>query len=140
MCLQFPLRDQCASRNDRVLRAGRVLNDNDVVAALGEHSIVLLPKVGLGDLTDGGQHAQAVEEAAVEVAATQGAQLVALGEVGRDVRGDEVGGEKACVCHCALGLVVEFFDGGEVEEREAGGEEGHEEASRRVSFRSERGL
>jgi hypothetical protein len=86
--VQLPLRDQCTGSDHRVLSAGRILDDDDVVAALGEHGVELLLEVGLGNLTDGGQDTQAVEEAAGIVCPAQGAQLVALGEVGRDIGGD----------------------------------------------------
>jgi len=77
--------------------AGIVLDDDDVVALLLDHALVLGLKLVLGDVADRGQDAQAVEETGIVVGAAQGPQLVTLGQRSRDVGGDEVRGEEALV-------------------------------------------
>lgn len=85
--VQLPLRNQCTGSHDGVLSAGCILDDDDVVAALGKHGVELFLEISLGDVANGSENAEAVEEPAVEVGPAQGAQLIALGEVGRDIGG-----------------------------------------------------
>jgi hypothetical protein len=94
---QLALRDESAGGDDGLLCARRILNDNDVVAARGAHGLKLLGELLLGELADRGQHTQAVEEAGVVVGRAQGAQAVALGQLGDDLWRHEVIGEEADV-------------------------------------------
>jgi hypothetical protein len=71
--LQLALGDQSSGSYNRSLCARSVLDDDDVVAASSGHVIILLNEVVLGDIADGGQDAQAVEETAVEVGLAQSA-------------------------------------------------------------------
>lgn len=71
---------QGASSHDRVLLAVGVFNDNNVVILASHHVVVLLLEFLLADVADRGQHPEAIEEARVEVGATKGSQLVALGQ------------------------------------------------------------
>lgn len=91
--VQFPLGDQGARAHDA---AGAVLDDQDVVAAVlaGEPGEAL-GKLGLADVADGREDAQAVEEAAVVVGRAQGADAVALGQGGGHGGADEVVAEQA---------------------------------------------
>lgn len=118
--LQFMLDNQRAGSHDRVLLSGSVLDANDVVAVLSQHVVKLLLELVLADITDRGQHAEAVEEARVVIGATQGSQLVALRQGRRDNLGDEVFGEEAILVgvgdgdgrddgggrHCEVGLIL----------------------------------
>lgn len=92
--IQFPLNDQSTCRNNRCALARRILNDDDVVAALLEHGVELVGEALFRDIADGGEDAQAVEEAGAKVVAAEGAQDVAFGEGGLDGGGEEVIGEE----------------------------------------------
>lgn len=95
---QLPLCDQRAGADD----AAGVLDDQDVVApVLPPDPLEALGELVGADVADGGQDAQAVEEAGVVVGLPQGADLVALGQGGGDVGRDQVVAEEACLC---LGL------------------------------------
>lgn len=102
--LQFPLNDEGASPDNGALCASGVLNDDDVVTASSSHLIILLLKVGLADLADSGQDAQAVKEATVKVGLSQGAQSVADGQSSLDLLGKEVGAEEAFLSHGGVDL------------------------------------
>jgi hypothetical protein len=71
--LQLALGDQSTGSHNRSLCTRSVLNNNDVVAASSGHVIILLNEIGLSNIADGGQNAQAVEETAVEVGLAQSA-------------------------------------------------------------------
>ena len=98
--LQFALDDQGASANNDRLAAAGILNDQQVVAVVLGHPVVALGEGLFGDLADGGQDAQAVEEAGIVVGGTQGAGSVAGGEGGLHLGVDEVGREEALFRHC----------------------------------------
>lgn len=97
--LQFALDNQGTSGDDGLTLTGRVLDHDDVVALVGQHAVELLVEVLLAELTDGGQDAQAVEEAIGVVALAQRSELVALRKSGRHLGGDEVSGKEAGVRH-----------------------------------------
>lgn len=98
--VQLSLDNQGTRGDDGILCAGGVLDDHDVVGAgLGLHVVVLALEVGLGNVTHRRQHAQAVEEAAGVVGASQGAHAVARREGGGDLSGDELIGEQTGVGH-----------------------------------------
>lgn len=107
--LQLALSDQSTSTDDRVFFARGVFNDDNVVAASSGHVVVLLNEVGLGDIANRGQDAQAVEETVVEVGLAQSAQGVALRESGLDLGREEVGAEDTFLSHGG----VEFGGGWE---------------------------
>lgn len=93
--LQLPLDDQCAGTDN----PPGVLNDNDeVVAVLPPDPLEALGELGLCEVADGGQDAQAVEEAVVIVGYAQGAEGVARGQGSGDVAGEQVGVEEAWIC------------------------------------------
>lgn len=99
--MQLPLDDEGA-RADNL--AGSVLDDEHKVgAALALKEVVAFDKVGLGDVADRGQHAQAVEEARSIVGRAQGAHAVALGQDGRDLGANEVIAEEPVCGHCGGG-------------------------------------
>lgn len=92
--VQLVLDNQGTRGDNRRRLARRVLDDDDVVCALGTHVLELLGKCLLGHIANGGQDTQAVEEAGRVVGATQGSQAVALGEGSLDLGGEEVVGEE----------------------------------------------
>lgn len=92
--VQLALDNEGTGGDDRVLLPAHVLDGDDVVAALAGHGVVLLLEAGLIDVADRSKDAQTLEEAAGKVGAAQGAEDVAVGEGGLDLRGDEVGGEE----------------------------------------------
>jgi hypothetical protein len=107
LCSQFALGQQGAGADDAGWRGVGVLDDNDKVGAvlLGHPVVALLPLVA-GNVADGGQDAQAVEEARVVVGAPELAQLVAGGQLGLDLGGEVLGGEEFFVGHWERRRVV----------------------------------
>jgi hypothetical protein len=109
--VQFTLDNQRTRSHDGSLRPVRVLDDHDVVSALGGHGVPLLLEPGGVEVADRRQHAQAVKEAAVEVGPAQGAQPVARGQGGVDLGGEEVGGEHVGHCEGGDGRGIATGDG-----------------------------
>lgn len=74
--VQFPLDDQAPNRNDPV----RVVCDtqDEILFAPRSHPIVAVTPVGLGNVTDGSENAEDVEEGTVVIFA-EGAERVARG-------------------------------------------------------------
>lgn len=95
--VQLSFCDQRAGADD----APGVLYDQDVVAAvlLPDPLEALCELLG-ADVADGGEHAQAVEEAGLVVRLAQGADLVAGGQRGGDVGRDEVVAKEAGLLGC----------------------------------------
>lgn len=98
-CLQLALNDQGAGPDNWPLCPCGIFNDDDVVAPSSGHLIILLSEVGLGDVADGGQNPQAIEEAAVVIRLPQSAQLVTRWQGSSNLRGEEVGGENVLIGH-----------------------------------------
>src|SRR5690606_33921411 len=97
--VQLPLNDESTRTDDNP--PTRVLHDEYVVRAarLG-HPLKPLDKGLARHVSDRRQHAQAVEEARVEVRRPQRADGVARGQGGGDLRREEVGREEAVGRHC----------------------------------------
>ena len=84
---QFPLDNQTPHCDNPP--AGNLLNHNQeiLIAPCGHPCIPLCPR-RLGDVADGGEYTEHVEEAVVVVGGVQGAEEVAFGEGGGDGGGD----------------------------------------------------
>lgn len=96
------LDDEGAGGDDGLLALGdarRVLDDDDVVTLPGLELVELGVVLLLREVADGGEDAEAVEEAVIVVPLLEGAQLIALWESCCHLRGDEVGGEERSVSH-----------------------------------------
>lgn len=85
--------DNQAPRADDAVRAIADDQQEVLVCARADPVIAAVPLV-LGDVADGGQHAQHLEVAAVVVGAAQGANGVVRWDGGNDFGGDQGGGEK----------------------------------------------
>lgn len=94
---QFALNNQGAGAYNSF--PGRIFDDKNVVAVAGRQPVVTVGELRLGDLADGGQDTQAVEEAGIVVGEPQGANNVALGERRGYGRGNEIVGEEPHLSH-----------------------------------------
>lgn len=92
--VQLALDDQCACCDNGCVLPRGVLDHNNVVSALLEHGVELVAEALGCHITNGGEDAEAVEEAGAEVIAAESAQNVARGQSGLHLRGEEVGGEQ----------------------------------------------
>ena len=81
------------------------------IVARGDPVVPLVPLL-VRDLAHGGQHAQHVQVAALEIGTAQGTNCVAWGEGGEDFRGDQLGGEEGGVDAVADGLGGRWDRGG----------------------------
>lgn len=95
---ELPLDDQTACANDAALPVAH--NEQVVLVAPGANPLVPTVPLLLVDVADSRQHTEDVEVASLVIGATQRADGVVCGKDGKDIGGDERGGEEGGVLIC----------------------------------------